>query len=152
MHSQVVNGKDVLQQLADLYVGKWQGKGKTPDNIEFDSNLVFEWTLNDNFLVVKNDVTAAGKNELAAVTYYGWQPVLRQIIFWSFDKDGNFGEGVAALEENSLKHSWRSFSSNGEIRDWESTLTRLGTTELLFSIQDNQSLETYMITYKKAKK
>jgi len=144
-------GKDALDQLAQHYLGKWNGEGTTPDDIKFKSNLNFEWTLNEHFLIVKNDVSISGTSELAAVTYYGWQPVLKQITFWSFDKDGTFGEGVATLEDNTLKHNWRSFSSNGEIKDWESSLTLVGSTELVFAIQDNKSLETYMITYKKTK-
>ena len=142
-------GREALEAIAGLCLGKWHGEGKTPDDIKFQSTLIFEWTLDHNFLLAENEVSAAGKSKLAAITYYGWQPVLRQITFWSFDKDGTFGEGAATLSDNILTHSWRSFSSNGEIKDWESSLTRVGSNELVFAVQDRQSLETFMITYKK---
>lgn len=137
-----------LPQVADIFLGKWIGQGTTPDGDKFTSQLIFEWTLNKNFIEVKNLVNSGGEPNLFALTLYGWQPVLGKLVFWSFDNEGTINEGLAELTENTIKHEWRAFRSNGEIRDWRSTLTRQDENNLTFTVR-NGDVELYSINYKR---
>lgn len=140
-----------LPQIVERFGGSWIGEGVAPGGETFTSKLVFQWTLNRNFIKVANHIHADGPEELFAVTFYGWQPVLRQVVFWSFDQSGAINEGVAELNGNELRHEWRSFEKNGEIKDWRSTLNREGEDTLTFTITDEKSKETYTVEYRRQK-
>lgn len=139
-----------VNQLADVFLGKWVGEGENPDGDKFVSTLNFKWALGKHFVEVENQVTANGKPQDFARTFYGWQPVLQQLVFWSFDRNGTINEGVAELEGATLKHEWRSFTSGGEITDWRSSLTKNGD-RLTFALFDDRGQETFSIEYKKTK-
>lgn len=140
-----------LDQIVEKFGGTWIGKGASPQGGEFTSKLIFQWTLNRNFIKVENLVQSNGPQELFALTIYGWQPVLRQVVFWSFDNSGAINEGIAEISENTLRHEWRSFEKNGEIKDWQSTVTRHSADSLTFTITDVQRKETYKIEYERDK-
>lgn len=135
-----------LDQIADTFLGKWVGEVKGPNNEVVTSELIFEWTLNKKFIKVTN--LLGQKKGLFALTFYGWQPVLNRIVFWSFDNEGTISEGTAELKDNSLKHEWRSFGSNGEIKDWRSNLTRHDENTATFTIQGRAS---FSVKYKRLK-
>ncbi len=138
-----------LPQVADLFLGNWAGTSTTASGENVASELTFRWTLDRNFLEVRNSVTSEGKLELFALTVYGWQPVLGKLVFWAFDKDGTINEGVAELETEALNHQWRSFSKAGEIRDWTSTLERIGKGRIAFTVFDRGGAELFSLEYKK---
>jgi len=140
-----------LPQVIENFQGTWIGEGKSPDGDPFKSELVFAWTLNDNFIQVTNSITANGRKEKYATTYYAWQPVLKQIVFWSLDKDGTINEGLAELAESTLKHEWRSFSKGGEIQDWRSKLEKTSADSFTFSLLDERNQEMFSIYYKRKK-
>ncbi len=135
-----------LDQIADTFLGKWVGEVKGPNNEVVTSELIFEWTLNKKFIKVTN--LLGQKKSLFALTFYGRQPVLNRIVFWSFDNEGTINEGIAEFKDNALKHEWRSFSSNGEINDWRSNLTRHDENSATFTIQGEAS---YTVRYKRLK-
>ncbi len=140
---------NTLPRLAELFLGTWAGKGVTPDGAKFKSKLSFSWALDKNFVEVRNEIEVAGKRELFALTVYGWQPVLNQLVFWSFDKDGTINEGAAEIEGQSLKHEWRSFRKGGAISSQRSLLTRDGPKQLTFSILDGSNEVISSIKYKR---
>ncbi|MFQ5651404.1 MAG: hypothetical protein ACE5IY_15820 [bacterium] len=140
-----------LPQIANLFIGTWVGHGTTPDGEPFVSELSFKWTLNKSFLEVNNQVKRNGKSQRFAFTLYGWQPVLGQLVFWSFDEDGTINEGLAELAGNTLKHQWRSFSQNGEIREWRSTLTLEEKNKVTFTMLDNRDNVLNAIVYRREK-
>ncbi len=135
-----------LEQIADTFLGKWVGEVKGPNDEIVTSELVFEWTLNKKFIKVTNLV--GQKKSLFALTFYGRQPVLNQIVFWSFDNEGTINEGIAEFKDNSLKHEWRSFGSNGEIKDWRSSLTRHDENSATFTLQGEA---WFTVSYKRLK-
>jgi len=140
-----------LPKLAAAFLGKWQAEGTDADGGKFVSYLNFQWTLDRNFLKVENTINAGGKPFLFATTYYGWQPVMKQIVFWSFDRDGTINEGTATFTDNLLSHQWRSFSQNGEIKDWQSWLKRTSKDEIVFTISDGKRVDGNTVTYKRQK-
>ena len=140
-----------LQQISGNFLGSWSGEGTAPDGQKFQSKLNFVWTLDKNFIKVENLIKSGDETSLFALTFYGWQPVLKQIVFWSFDRDGTINEGVANLDGNSLNHEWRSFSQNGEINEWRSTLTKNDSVSISFTITDVQSGESFSVHYKRKK-
>ena len=135
-----------LEQIADTFLGKWVGEVKGPNDEIVTSELVFEWTLNKKFINVTN--LLGQKKSLFALTFYGRQPVLNQIVFWSFDNEGTINEGIAEFKDNSLKHEWRSFGSSGEIKDWRSTLTRHDENSATFTLQGEG---WFTVSYKRLK-
>ncbi len=135
-----------LDQIADTFLGKWVAEVKGPNNKVVTSELVFEWTLNKKFIKVTN--LLGQKKSLFALTFYGRQPVLNQIVFWSFDNEGTINEGIAEFKDNSLKHEWRSFGSSGEIKDWRSTLTRHDENSATFTLQGEG---WFTVSYKRLK-
>ncbi len=142
---------NTLPKVAEAFLGTWVGEGENPDGEPFKSELSFAWILNQNFLEVKNEINADGKSQQYARTFYGWQPVLGQLVFWSFDRDGAINEGVAELSDNTLKHQWRSFSKGGEIREWRSTLTRHAPDSLTFKVFDSREQELFSVDYARQK-
>ena len=141
------NPKSTLPEVAELFNGQWEGKGKTPEGEEFNSQLIFNWTLDKNFIEVKNIINTIGKPEQFALTIYGWQPVLGKLAFWSFDKHGTINEGLAELDGTILKHEWRSFGQSGEILDWRSTLEKTGVETFIFTVFDNRNFELMSVKY-----
>ncbi|RMF62176.1 MAG: hypothetical protein D6743_12545 [Calditrichaeota bacterium] len=139
-----------LAKIAQSFLGKWVGKGNLPSGETFVSELIFEWTLNKNFIKVTNNVSAGQHSGLFATTFYGWQPVLQQVVFWSFDSEGTINEGAARFEGNELKHEWRSFGQNGEIRDWRSTLAKNDANTLTFTVTESGS-QPVTVVYKRKK-
>ena len=135
-----------LDEIADTFLGIWVGEVKGPNNEVVTSELIFEWTLNKKFIRVTN--LLGQKKNLFALTFYGRHPVLNQIVFWSFDNEGTINEGIAEFKENSLKHQWRSFGGNGEIKDWRSNLTRRDENSASFTIQGEA---TFTVSYKRLK-
>ncbi len=135
-----------LDQIAATFLGKWVGEVKGPNNEIVTSELVFEWTLNKKFIKVTN--LLGQKKSLFALIFYGRQPVLNHIVFWSFDNEGTINEGIAEFKDNSLKHEWRSFGSNGAIKDWRSNLTRHDENTATFTIQGEVSVS---VKYKRLK-
>ncbi len=151
--SQAQPGKtNSLPQVAERFLGTWIGKGAPSDGTQFTSKLIFKWTLNENFLEVQNMINANGIEEQYATTYYGWQPVMGQIVFWSFDKNGTINEGLAELEGDNLKHEWRSFSKGGEIRDWRSMLMHHDNENLTFTVLDGRNEVMSSIKYSRSEK
>lgn len=140
-----------LPQVADLFVGAWLGHGMTPASEKFTSELNFSWTLDKNFIEVRNKIDDGKESRQFALTIYGWQPVLGKVVFWSFDRDGTINEGLATLEGTTLTHEWRSFSKGGEIRDWRSTLDRFEENRLRFTLMEKSGQVIYAIEYKKQK-
>ena len=144
---------NTLPELAKMFLGDWQGTGETPDGESFVSTLNFRWTLDNNFIEVKNYIQNDSREKhLFAATTYGWQPVLSQIVFWSFDRDGTIHEGAAELDGAQLKHEWRAFSKGGEIQDWRSILTRQDDSHVTFKVIDNHGVELVEIKYQRKKK
>ncbi len=135
-----------LDQIADTFLGKWVGEVKGPNDEVVTSELVFEWTLNKKFIKVTN--LLGQKKDLFALTFYGKQPVLNRIVFWSFDNEGTISEGIVEFKDNSLKHEWRSFGSNGAITDWRSNLTRHDENTATFIIEGETS---FSVKYKRLK-
>ncbi len=133
-----------LEQIADTFLGKWVGEVQGPNDEIVTSELVFEWTLNKKFIKVTN--LLGQKKALFALTFYGKQPVLNRIVFWSFDNEGTISEGIVEFKDSSLKHEWRSFGSNGEIKDWRSNLTRHDENTATFTIQGEAS---FSVNYKR---
>ena len=80
------------------------------------------------------------------MTFYGKQPVLNRIVFWSFDNEGTISEGIVEFKDSTLKHEWRSFGSNGEIKDWRSNLIRHDENTATFTIQGEVS---FSVNYKR---
>ncbi|MFQ5674942.1 MAG: hypothetical protein ACE5G1_03525, partial [bacterium] len=80
--------RKALDQIADAFLGRWVGKVTAEDGGKVITELSFAWTLHNKFLKVISTVTASGQKSLFAETIYGWQPVLKQIVFWSFDNTG----------------------------------------------------------------
>ncbi|MFQ5709221.1 MAG: hypothetical protein ACE5HO_17325 [bacterium] len=143
-----------LHRIMDLFGGTWVGEGTATDGGKFKTELKFEWTLNKRFIKVTNFITANKKSQLYAETTYGWQPVLRQIVFWSFDNDGNINEGVATLDESTLHHEWRSFSGNGQIKDWQSRMVRVRPGFAAFTLLEPRAegwVESLTIKYRRKK-
>jgi len=140
-----------LPQVAEAFLGTWVGTSDTGEGGKVTSELQFQWTLGDNFLQVRNTVQGEGPQELYAMTLYGWQPVMGRLVFWAFDKDGTINEGMAELEAGILKHQWRSFSRNGEIRDWRSTLEKLDQNRIVFTVFDSRDTALYSIEYRRRK-
>jgi|GEM_PF-2409603 len=149
-HSQS-GSRNTLPKVAEMFLGKWQGEGKTEES-NFTSELSFAWTLDKNFLEVENYVDADGKREKFAVTLYGWQPVLGKLVFWSFDRDGTINEGVAEIKQNELRHQWRAFSKEGEIRERQSSLSLQDADHLIFRLDDSRGMEVFSISYKRVRK
>jgi len=143
------NNSNQLKEIADLFIGKWRGVGTSPNGTEFISELKFEWTLDKHFLKVENTLREKNKTTLFALTIYGRQPVLNKIVFWSFDKDGTINEGLAQLNGQTLHHEWRSFGSNGEIKEWRSKLTRQSKEELNFTIYEGSETNSYTLKYER---
>lgn len=141
--------ENILPRVARLFIGSWEGSGKSPDGDPFKSELIFGWTLGRNFIEVTNMIEANGKREKFATTFYGWQPVLGHLVFWSFDKEGTINEGQAALDSTTLKHEWRSFSKGGEIRDWRSKLSYLNENNLRFVVLTEENQEMFSVEYKR---
>ncbi|MCH7678852.1 hypothetical protein IID10_05715 [candidate division KSB1 bacterium] len=133
-----------LDQIADTFLGNWVGEVKGPNDESVTSELVFEWTLNKKFIKVTN--LLGPKRSLFALTFYGKQPVLNRIVFWSFDNEGTISEGIVEFKDSTLKHEWRSFGSNGEIKDWRSNLIRHDENTATFTIQGEVS---FSVNYKR---
>ena len=143
--------ENALPSVAEKFIGEWRGVGTTADGETFHSDLIFTWTLNRHFLKVENVIQSGGKPQLFATTYYGWQPVLKQIQFWSFDRDGTINEGAAKFDGKTLSHEWRSFSPNGEITDWRSSLELQSKQQLVFTLSDGNRLDGNTVVYKRKK-
>jgi len=135
-----------LDQIADTFLGTWVGEVKGPNDEIVTSELIFEWTLNKKFIKVTN--LLGQKKGLFALTFYGKQPVLNRIVFWSFDNEGTISEGIVEFKDSSLKHEWRSFGSNGEIKDWRSNLTKHDENTATFILQGKAS---FSVKYKRLK-
>lgn len=139
-----------LNEIMKLFEGTWTGQGKAEDGANFKSKLTFEWTLDRNFIRVNNVLTTGGESQLFAETIYGWQPVFKRVVFWSFDRDGNINEGSATLEGGVLQHEWRSFTRSGEIRDWKSEWSSDGhntATFTLFEPKEGEWEKSFTMTY-----
>lgn len=145
------DGRTELQTMSRLFEGIWLGKGETGDGSIFESELAFERVMADRFIRVHNHIKVNGRSELAAMTIYGWQPVLKQVVFWVFDKDGTTGEGVATLSDSSVSHEWRTFGGNGEIKEWESKLVRQGSS-LQLELADMKAGQVFEVVYHKKRK
>jgi len=143
------NKTNTLPQLAKMFSGQWIGEGSQPEGGTFSSYLDFSLTLGDNFLEVQNRVESDGRKEHYATTYYAWHPVIGQLVFWALDKNGTINEGQAAIDKNSLKHEWRSFSKGGEIRDWRSSMTLDSPNRFTFTLMDGQGDVMVNIEYKR---
>jgi len=142
--------QSTLPDVASMFMGKWQGEGKNAEG-PFLSDLTFAWTLDRNFIEVANYIVANDKREKFAITFYGWQPVLGQLVFWAFDKDGTINEGVAEIKENELRHQWRAFRREGEIREMRSSLALQDKDHLVFRLDDNRGMEIFSMTYTRVK-
>lgn len=138
-----------LDSVAGVLLGTWRGEGQGPGGEIFTSELQFSWTLNKQFLKAENTIETGGKKMLFATTYYGWQPVMKKIVFWSFDRQGTINEGTAIFDGKTLTHQWRSFSQNGAIKDWRSTLTAEGKKQLLFTIHGGDQVQGQTVRYHK---
>lgn len=142
------DGKGELKTISRLFEGLWQGRGETDDGVVFESELAFDCVMSDNFIQVHNHIEVKGVRELAAMTIYGWQPVLNQLVFWVFDKDGTTGEGVATVADSTLSHEWRTFGGNGEIKEWKSRLVRQGGI-LRLELTDIKAGQVFEVVYHK---
>ncbi len=141
--------KNSLPEVAAMFLGTWHGTGKTPDGEAFSSELIFTWTLDQNFIQVENYVRNDSGRKRFALTFYGWQPVLGKVVFWSFDRDGTINEGFAEMGPEGLTHRWRSFRKGGEIVEWGSTMNKQDEQHIIFRQIDNRGAEVFSVTYKK---
>lgn len=144
------NDRTSLDKIAELLLGKWVGEVTAEDGGKVITELTFEWTLHNKFLKVTSMVAANGQKSLFAETVYGWQPVLNQVVFWSFDNAGTISEGHASLEGNVLKHEWRAFASNGQIRDLRSSFSRLSNDSAIFTLMEGKGAAT-SVRYRRVK-
>ncbi|RMD88592.1 MAG: hypothetical protein D6813_11865 [Calditrichaeota bacterium] len=142
-----------LQQIMKLFGGRWIGKGTSPSGEKIVSTLNFSWTLNHKFIKVKNELKRGKKNVLVAEATYGWHPVLRQVLFWSFDQDGSIHEGSAKIEGQALVHEWRAIQGNGRIQDFRSRLRLLDKNNAQLTVEEPQKqgwVTIFQIKYTRA--
>lgn len=141
--------QNTLPLVADLFLGSWAATSTTESGKKVASELTFRWTLDKNFLEVRNSIDGDGESGLYALTVYGWQPVLGKVVFWTFDKDGTILEGMAQLETGAVTHQWRSFTKAGEIRDGKSKLERIAEDKIAFTMFDRNGSEMFSLEYKR---
>lgn len=142
---------NALDQIAGKFLGIWIGYGVSPEGEKYTSKLSFEWTLDKKFIKMNNFLTTSGPPELFALTIYGWQPVLKNIVFWAFDSNGTINEGAVKIEDNTLTHQWRAFSRNGEIKDLRSKMTLSQDDEIIFTLFEGNAPNPFTLTYKREK-
>ena len=74
-----------LDQIADTFLGNWVGEVKGPNDESVTYELVFEWTVNKQFIKVTN--LLGPKRILFALTFYAQQHVFNLIVRCSASKD-----------------------------------------------------------------
>lgn len=80
------NGARDLASISWL-IGEWEadlGKDKT-------YHMTCHWTLDKSFLMRTFTVTEGDERKSEGTQFIGWNPVLGQIVSWTFDSAGGFG-------------------------------------------------------------